>query len=93
MSPYGDFDTMLKALVDQVRGGPYMLGERFTAADVLWGHGLNWTMLFKIVPELPELRAYADRVVGRPASQRAVAADAELEAEQKAATPPLPNER
>jgi glutathione S-transferase len=36
MSPYGDYDTMLKTLVDQLAKGPYLLGERFCAADVLW---------------------------------------------------------
>jgi len=36
MCPYGDYDTVLKTLVDQLAKGPYMLGERFSAADVLW---------------------------------------------------------
>src|SRR5215831_10267401 len=44
MSPYGDYDTMLKTLVDQLAKGPYLLGERFCAADVLWGTALTWTM-------------------------------------------------
>ncbi len=77
-SPYGDFDTMLKTLTDQLERGPYLLGETFSAADVLWGTALNWTTLFKLVPELPVLRAYIDRVTSRPAVQRAAALDAEL---------------
>src|ERR1700719_1121835 len=35
-SPYGDYDTTLKTLTDQLAGGPYLLGEQFTAVDVLW---------------------------------------------------------
>ena len=41
MSPYGDYDTMLGALTAQLKRGPWLLGERFTAADVLWGTALD----------------------------------------------------
>ena len=40
MVPYGDYDTMLKTVTDQLAKGPYLLGERMTAADVLWGTAL-----------------------------------------------------
>ena len=79
-SPYGDYDTMLKTLVDQLAKGPYLLGEKLTAADVLWGTALAWTTMFKLVPELPVIRAYIDRLGARPASARAHAKDAELAA-------------
>ena len=81
---YGDYDTMLKTVVDQLEKGPYLLGERFSAADVLWGTALNWTTMFKLVPELPVIRAYIDRVLARPGVQRAAALDAELVAAQGA---------
>ncbi|KQZ79245.1 glutathione S-transferase [Rhodanobacter sp. Root561] len=81
---YGDYDTMLKTVVDQLEKGPYLLGERFSAADVLWGTALNWTTMFKLVPELPVIRAYIDRVLARPGVQRATALDAELAAAQGA---------
>ncbi|WP_426701466.1 glutathione S-transferase family protein [Rhodanobacter sp. Col0626] len=81
---YGDYDTMLKTLIDQLERGPYLLGETFSAADVLWGTALNWTTMFKLVPELPVIRAYIDRVLARPALQRAAAKDAELLAAQTA---------
>jgi Glutathione S-transferase len=82
--PYGDYDTMLKTLTDQLEKGPYLLGDTFSAADVLWGTALNWTTTFKLVPELPVIRAYVDRVLARPAMQRAAAKDAELVAAQTA---------
>jgi glutathione S-transferase len=78
MSPYGDFDTMLGTLVGQLARGPWLLGERFTAADVLWGTALAWTTGFKLVPELPEIVAYRDRVSARPAVARVKAKDAAL---------------
>ena len=63
---------------------PFLLGERFTAADVLWGTALAWTTMFKLVPELPVMRAYIDRVSARPAVVRAKQKDAELAAAQAA---------
>lgn len=78
-SPYGDYDTMLKTLTDQLAKGPYLLGEKFTAADVLWATALNWTVMFKLVPDLPVIRAYIDRAYARPAFKRAQAADADAE--------------
>jgi glutathione S-transferase len=82
MCPYGDFDTMLATLTRQLRAGPYLLGERFSAADVLWGTALGWMTMFKLVPELPEVMAYIDRVSSRPAARRAAEADAQLAAAQ-----------
>jgi len=81
--PYGDIDTMMKTLTDQLAQGPWLLGERFTAVDVLWGGALNWTTKFGLVPEAPVIRAYIDRVLARPAMQRAAAADAALAATQQ----------
>lgn len=85
MSPYGDFDTMLKALTDQLAKGPYLLGERFTAADVLWGAALEWTTMFKLVPDLPVIMQYVERIAGRPACRQVRAADALLAAEHEQA--------
>lgn len=80
MSPYGDYDTTVRTLTDQLARGPYILGERFTAADVLWGGALAWTTAFKLVPETPGIMAYVARVGSRPAIQRARARDEELAA-------------
>ncbi|MBA2724020.1 MAG: glutathione S-transferase family protein [Methylibium sp.] len=77
-SPYGDFDTTLGTLTAQLRAGPWLLGERFSAADVLWAGALQWTTMFKLVPELPEIAAYIARFNARPAVARARAKDAEL---------------
>lgn len=80
MSPYGDYDTTIRTLTEQLARGPYILGERFTAADVLWGGALAWTTAFKLVPETSEIMAYVARVGSRPAIQRARARDEELAA-------------
>jgi glutathione S-transferase len=85
MSPYGDYDTMLKTVTDQLAKGPYLLGDRMTAADVLWGTALAWTTAFKIVPELPVIMDYVARLGARPAVGKIKALDAKLSAEHEAA--------
>jgi glutathione S-transferase len=85
MSPYGDFDSMLKVVTDQLSKGPYILGDRFTAADVLWGSALSWTTGFKIVPELPVIMDYVKRHGARPTVARVNERDAALAAEHTAA--------
>jgi glutathione S-transferase len=83
-SPYGDYDTMLGVLVAQLERGPYLLGERFTAVDVLWGNALRWTTMFGLVPKLPVIVAYMERTGERPAAVRALERDAEMAAQQGA---------
>ena len=77
---YGDFQTTLDVVAKAVEAGPYILGERFTAADVVIGSGLRWGMLFKMLPERPEFLAYTARLAERPALQRAEGKDQELAA-------------
>jgi glutathione S-transferase len=85
ISTYGDYDTMLKTFTDQLERGPYLLGERFSAADVLWGTALTWTVSFGLVPALPVIKAYMDRINSRPAVAKVKALDAELAAAHAAA--------
>ena len=77
---YGDHESVINVLSEAVQKGPYLLGEQFTAADVVIGSGLRWGMMFKGIPELPEFVAYAGRVAERPAAKRATAKDQELAA-------------
>jgi len=84
-SPYADYDTMLGALEAQLSKGPYLLGERMTAADVLWGVAFSWTMMFGIVPKKDVFVRYAERMTSRPAFQRINAADDEMAAQHAAA--------
>lgn len=80
-----DYDlNVLNTLTGQLGKGPYLLGERFGAADVLWGTALAWTTMFKLVPELPVTRACIERIGSRPAVLRAKKKDAELAAAQGA---------
>ena len=81
-SPYGDFETTLATVQAQLRAGPYLLGDRLTAVDLLWGPALAWITMFKMIPESPEVMAYVARIAQRPAQQRAAAREAEFAAAQ-----------
>jgi glutathione S-transferase len=80
MLGYGDFDTVMDVLAKGVTPGPYLMGEHFTAADVVTGSTLRWGMMFKLIPERPEFTAYVGDLLRRPALQRAIALDQELAA-------------
>jgi glutathione S-transferase len=80
MLGYGDFDTVVEVVAKAVAAGPYILGEQFTAADVVIGSGLRWGMAFKLLPPRPEFVAYTARLAERPALRRAEAKDKELAA-------------
>ena len=77
---YGNYDTVMDVVAKAVEKGPYLMGEKFTAADVVVGSTLRWGMLFKIIPERPEFTAYVARLSQRPALQRATKKDEELAA-------------
>jgi glutathione S-transferase len=84
-SPYADYDSMLGALESQLATGPYLLGERITAADILWGIALTWTMMFGLVPRADVFVRYAERITSRSTFQRISAADDEMAAQHAAA--------
>lgn len=79
---YGDYDRVMRVVAAQLERGPWLLGERFSAADVLWGGALNFGLMMKLVPDWPVFREYAARVQARPAIRRARELDDALAADQ-----------
>ena len=75
-----DFDTVLDIVAKALIPGPYLMGEQFTAADVVIGSGLRYGMMFKLIPERKEFADYVARLTARPAAKRAEAKDNELSA-------------
>jgi glutathione S-transferase len=80
---YGDFDTTMQVMAGALTPGPYLLGEHFTAADVMMGSAVRWGMLTKLLPERPEFLAYAGRLSERPALQRSMQQQATLTAQRR----------
>ena len=80
MSPYGTYDLVMRTVLEQLRAGPYILGRRFSAADILWGMALTWTTQFGLVPKEPEVVRYIEAFASRPSVIKVGAEDAELAA-------------
>jgi glutathione S-transferase len=81
-SPYGSFELVMERLEERLSRGPYMLGERFTSLDILWGSAFRWTVGFGLVPPTPNIAAYLERHNARPLVVELAAKDAALAAEQ-----------
>lgn len=75
-----DFDTVLDIVSKALAKGPNLMGEQFTAADVVLGSTLRWGMMFNLLPKRPEFVDYVARLETRPALKRATALDQELAA-------------
>ncbi|MEJ2378402.1 MAG: glutathione S-transferase family protein, partial [Pseudolabrys sp.] len=75
-----DFDRVLDIVAEALDPGPYLMGEQFTAADVVIGSGLRYGMMFKMIAERKAFSDYVAHVTARPAAQRAAAKDEELSA-------------
>jgi glutathione S-transferase len=60
-----------KVLADVLDGTDYLVGDRFTIADVVVGGVLMSARDYDVMPDLPALRSYIERLDSRPARQRA----------------------
>ena len=71
-SGWGDFDLMIETWDRAMDDRDWILGDRFTVADVMLGSSAYFMSLFGMLPETRNLGAYAERCATRPAHQRAV---------------------
>ena len=69
-SGWGDFDLMVSTLEDGIRNKEWILGDEFTAADVMLGSSTVFLRAFEMLPESAVLSDYADRCLARPAYQK-----------------------
>ncbi|MGK2285624.1 glutathione S-transferase family protein [Pedomonas sp. V897] len=73
---WGSFDKVMDVVEAAVTPGPWLLGDRFTAADVAMGSSLWFGMtVLKVVKDRSGIEAYVDCCTARPAFQRALAID------------------
>ncbi len=75
---YGSYDATLNALEGAIEPGPFILGNRFSAADVYLCSQIGWGMQTKALEPRPAFQAYSARCSDRPAFQRFSAAAGKL---------------
>ena len=74
---WGDYASMIETLEAGLDGREWIMGDQFTAADVMLGSSVVFMRLFDMLPESETLSAYADRCLVRPAYQKAMRFDAD----------------
>src|SRR5688500_5923049 len=77
---YGDYNLVMDVLAKGLTSGAFLMGEQFTAADVVIGSTLRWGMMFDLVPKRAEFVDYVVRLTERPALKRASELDQKLAA-------------
>jgi glutathione S-transferase len=75
MMGYGNFARAMDALETAVSRGDYLLGDKFSAADVYVGSAIGFGMMFGTMEKRPAFEKYWQRVSTRPAMARAKALD------------------
>ena len=71
MMGYGTYAEVMDVLESAVSQGDYLLGDRFSAADVYLGSHLGFGMQFGTIEKRPAFEAYWARLSARPAAVRA----------------------
>ena len=79
---WGTYDEMLATIDTAIDDGPFLLGETFTMADMLFGGTVGWMMQFGMLPKKPAWEAYVARLEERPARRRSREINAKIIAEK-----------
>ena len=77
------YDAVIARLLTALATGPCLMGDRFTAVDVMIASALAWGREY--VPESALIDAYLERALNRPANERAAAKDGDLQRSVQAA--------
>lgn len=75
MAGYGSYEQTVDALESAVAQGPWILGDRFSAADVYVGSQIGFGLRFGSLPDRDAFKAYAGRLFQREAARRAAGID------------------
>lgn len=65
-----DFEAVQDVIEHELGDGEYLFGDWFTAADVMIGSMFMWKRTFGGPPGRPNIEAYVDRLLQRPASMK-----------------------
>lgn len=72
---WGTWEEMHESIEVAIGDGPWLLGDRFTMADVCFGATIRFMLQFGMLEKRERIVAYAERLAARPAQQRGAAAN------------------
>ena len=79
-SGWGNYEQVIQVLNDGLQKGPWIMGDTFTAADVMLGSSMFFMKQFGLLEAgNTAFEAYLERCLERPAYQAALAREGELE--------------
>ena len=67
---YGCYEDCMNVLEKALSPGPFILGDRFSAADVYVGSQIRFGLMMKGIDPRPAFTAYVERLSTRPAAKR-----------------------
>ncbi|MCG8557066.1 MAG: glutathione S-transferase family protein [Proteobacteria bacterium] len=70
---WGEYESMLDSVEHAIGEGPWLLGERFSMADVIFGGTVRYLLHFKMLEPRPRIVDYVGRLSERPALRAAQA--------------------
>lgn len=73
---WGSFDRVVELMRNRLADRQWVLGDAFSAADVLIGTSVHYLKQFKLLPDDPGFDAYAERCLSRPGFRHALELDA-----------------
>jgi glutathione S-transferase len=75
---HGDYERVMASIAQALSHGPHILGEKFSAADVVMGSTLNFATMFGAIPLDGAIKTYLEHIKARPAFQSMMAKNAEM---------------
>jgi glutathione S-transferase len=82
---YGCYEDVIATLEKGLTPGPYLLQQRFSAADVYIGSQIGFGLMMKTLEPRPAFQGYMQRLSQRPAYERFQQQGEQLLAQRKAA--------
>jgi glutathione S-transferase len=68
---WGTYESVIASMESAISGKSYVLDDRFSMADCVFGGAVRYMLRFKLLEPTPTFTAYAERLATRPAAQRA----------------------
>jgi glutathione S-transferase len=75
MAGWGTYAAVMDTMESALSPGPYILGERFSAADIYCGSQIGFGLMFNSIEKRPAFERYWRSISSRPAAVRARAID------------------